>query len=703
VSGNGAAPAFTAGSDVGGTFTDLWVFASDGRTKVVKVPTTADVISGVVEALALAAEELGLPLEEFCSRIDRLGHGTTIGLNALLTGRGARTAVVTTRGFRDTLEIGRVRRQAAGLSEGELTDYYNRGRFGPLVPRCDVVEVDERVDQTGEVVRPLDEEDARQVLAQLARDGVEAVAICTLWSTQNPAHENRLRELVREVLPGVPVSVSHEVSHTLGEYGRMSTTAANASLCRLAGEYVTSLDQRLRSLGMRTPALFMTGAGGVVLGDYLSERPVAGLFSGPAAGVIACRSLAERMGKDNVLTIDVGGTSFDVGLVTSGRTLMTSEFRVAGAEIRMPTVDVRSIGAGGGSIARVRNGELRVGPASAGADPGPACYGRGGTEPTATDADLVLGVLDPERFLGGRMRLDAEAAERAIYDHVAVPLGLDIAEAAWGIREVLCSRMADLLRQVTIERGHDPRDFTMFAGGGSGPTHAIQLASELRVGEIVVPATATAQSAFGTGTCDVRVSAERTISLVLRVGREPNEAQLAALREAVDDVSVKALAALAQQTPASGSRLELSLAVRYRGQLHPVEVPFVGDGVDVAAVSACLQRFELEYEALFGKGAAFPEAGFEIVSVRADGIGLLPALAGEALGAPFRVVGSRPVVFDDPARPLDTAVYEGEFPSPGESIAGPALVEYPGHTVVVRPGWTATSDRLGNLILRRQE
>jgi N-methylhydantoinase A len=693
---------FRVGSDVGGTFTDLWVLASDGRTKVVKAPSTADVISGVVAALELAAQEFEVSLEDFCSRIDRFGHGTTVGLNALLTGRYSRTAVVTTRGFGDTLEIGRIRRQAAGLGEGEVTDYYLRGRWPPLVRRRDVVEVEERIDQRGEVVQPLDEDSARQALARLAGDGVQAVAICTLWSIENPAHENRLRELVRELLPKAAVSVSHEVAHAVGEYGRMSTTAANAALRGVAGDYITCLEERLRSLGSDGPLLLMTGAGGVVPGSYLSERPVAALFSGPAAGVIASKALADRMGHENALTIDVGGTSFDVGLITSGRPLMTSEVRIAGAEIRVPTVDVRSIGAGGGSIARVLGGELRVGPASAGADPGPVCYGRGGTEPTATDADLVLGILDPARFLGGRMALDLEAARHAIHDRIAAPLDMSVIHAAWGIRQVLSSRMADLLRQVTIERGHDPRDFVLFAGGGSGPAHAAALADDLGIAEIVVPATATAQSAYGTGTSDLRVSAQRAVTLLLRVDQGPTADQLASLRAAFAEVRARAGDALTHQALTGATELELTLAVRYRGQLHHLEVPVGSEDVDENVLAACLGRFEHVYEALFGKGAAFPEAGFEIVSVRADGIGRLAAPDAEAAGEPCRSLGSRPVVFDDPARPLQTAVFSGEFPQMGESFNGPALVEFPGHTLVVPPGWLARSDRLGTLVLRRE-
>ena len=683
---------FDVGSDVGGTFTDLWVRATDGETAIVKVPSTGDVISGVIAAVELAAGAFDLAVPDFCCRIDRFGHGTTVGLNALLTGNHARTAIVTTRGFADTLEIGRLRRQAAGMTEAEVTDYHRRGRWRPLVARADVVEVDERVDVTGEIVRPLDEAAARDALAELAARGIRAVALCTLWSTVNGTHERRLRELVHETMPTASVSVSHEVSHSVGEYARMTTTAANAALKGIAGEYVTELEQRLRALGSEAPVLLMTGAGGVVPDEYLRDRPVTALHSGPAAGVIASQHDARRLGRDSVLTIDIGGTSFDVGVVVHGRPLMSSEVRLAGAEIRVPTVDVRSIGAGGGSIARVRDGELHVGPESAGANPGPACYGRGGTAPTATDADLVLGVLDPEAFVGGRIRLDVAAARAAIRDGVAVPLGIDVTRAAWGIREVLTGRMADLLRQVTIERGHDPRDFVLFAGGGSGPSHAADLARELGIREVVVPPTATAQSAYGTGTSDLLMAAERTLMLRIPPGRQPSGEQLArgerALAAATDEVT----AAMRRHIPAATVATEISHAVRYGGQSHHLDVA-------AASLDTALAEFEREYEAIFGRGAAFPEAGFEIVSVRVTATARLGSSPAPVAGDSVRPSGSRPVVFDDPDAPLDTAVYTAELPAAGQRIEGPALVEFPGHTVVVPPDWQARTDDHGNLVL----
>ncbi len=304
---------FEVGSDVGGTFTDLWVRASDGRTVVTKSPSTADVIAGVVAAIELAADAFALETPEFCSRITRFGHGTTVGLNALLTNRYDRTAVITTRGFADTLEIGRLRRQAAGMTEAEVTDYYRRGRWRPLVARGDIVEVDERVDVAGEIVRPLDEADARAAVAALAGRGVRAVAVCTLWSTVNGAHERRLRELVLEAIPEASVSLSHEVSHSVGEYARMTTTAANAALRHVAGDYVTELERQLHELGCEAPVMLMTGAGGVVPASYLRERPVTALFSGPAAGVTASQNDAARLGSTTSSRSTSGGRASTSG------------------------------------------------------------------------------------------------------------------------------------------------------------------------------------------------------------------------------------------------------------------------------------------------------------------------------------------------------------------------------------------------------
>ncbi len=691
---------FIVGTDVGGTFTDLWVAASDGRSEVVKAPTTADVFSGVMDAIGQAATSLGLSLGEFCAGIERFGHGTTVGLNALLTNNAARTAVITTRGFADTLEIGRLRRQSSGLNEVEMTDPRLRNRYAPLVPRALVREIDERIDANGSVIVPLDEAGARAELRRLAGEKIEALAVCTLFGTINPVHELRLEALAAEELPGVFVSLSHRISPNVGEYARMSTTAANAALGPLAGRYLSRLQSRLQEAGMRVPILMMTCAGGVLPTEVLNDRPVYALFSGPAAGVIGSQAMGAHIGTGNVLATDIGGTSFDVGVIIDGKPAMHSEISIAGADLRVHSVDVDSIGAGGGSIASVDNGELRVGPKSAGSNPGPAAYGRGGKLPTATDADLVLGVLDADNFLGGRMKLDLDAARTAIDVHIAKPLGVSVVEAAWGIRKVLDSRMADLLRRMTVERGYNPLDFTLFANGGAGPSHAWVLAAELGLDRFVVPAAATAQSAYGTGNADLLFSAERPVYLRLAPGLQPDKDQLRLVEEAVASASEEARQHLVAATRGRPISLERTLSMRFRGQTNALDVPFSGETFDLAAFAAAKQRFETMYDTLFGQGASNPMAGHEVLSVRVVAASNLPVAARAARDDAVTPVGERSVVFEDPAAPVATRIYKTAFPRAGTEIAGPAIIEFPGQSVVLPPGSRAHADEFGNLHVR---
>jgi N-methylhydantoinase A len=691
---------FDVGSDVGGTFTDLWVRAGNGSTKVLKSPTTPDIVGGVVAALKLAADAYGLEVGDFCRRVKRFGHGTTVGLNALLTGQTGRTAVITTDGFADTLEIGRMKRQFTGLSETEVSDYMKRGAVPAIVPRRFVREVVERIDRTGAVLAPLDESDTRSIIATLAADDVEAVAVCTLWATANPVHEIRIRELLQEASRPLSVSVSHEVAPAVGEYARMSTTAANAALKPVTSSYTTRLGAALEDLGLGVPVLMMTGTGGVVPAEYLADLPVTALLSGPAAGVVACQQLGRLMGHEQILTADIGGTSFDVGLVVGGQPLVASEFSFGGVDIRMPCIDVRSIGAGGGSIASVDFGELTVGPQSAGADPGPACYGRGGMLATATDADVVLGVLHPDDFAPGGITFDREAAERVITERIANPLGIGLIEAAWGIRQVLDNRMADLLRQVTIERGHDPREFTMFANGGSGPSHGWVLARELGLREFVVPATATVQSAFGTGTSDIKVTTERPVYLRLGPEGVPSEHQLELLRSALCESIREALDAPLGNTSAGAPVLVQTVAIRYLGQSHHLHVRVAEELSEPECFHGCIERFESDYEALFGRGAGFRAAGFEVLAVRVLATRPLPEEIPPPSGGPIRHCGTRRVWFDDPAQPLEADVYAVEFPAAGQQVSGPCLVTYPGQTAVLPPGSTGETDEFGNLIVR---
>jgi N-methylhydantoinase A len=686
---------------VGGTFTDLWVSESSGQTRVFKTPTTKDVLSGVIDAVKIAADSFDDSFDAFCGKVERFGHGTTVGLNALLTGNAAKTAILTTRGFADTLEIGRVKRQSTGLNETEVIDSYLRNRYPPLVHRRLVIEIDERIDANGNVIKPLDEAQARGAIRKLAQSGVEAVAVCTLFATVNPVHEKRLKELLAEELPDVFVSASHEISPNVGEYARMSTTAANAALGPLAGRYLTKLEDTLRQAGMRVPVLMMTCAGGVLPTSVLNDRPAFALFSGPAAGVMGSRTTAEQIGLRNVLTTDIGGTSFDVGVIADGRPIMRSEISVGGADIRVHSIDVDSIGAGGGSIASVNaTGELLVGPRSAGSTPGPVCYGRGGTEPTATDADLVLGVLDPDNFLGGRMKLDIEAARRAIESRIAKPLGLSMIEAAWGIRKILDAKMADLLRRMTLERGYDPRDFALFANGGAGPSHAWVLAAELGLQGFVVPATATAQSALGTGTSDLGFTTERPTYVRIQAGRNPTADELARISAGLNGALADVQANLAIASAKTTVQIERFVAIRFRGQTHHLDVAVEGADFTDAAFKQVTSSFEQQYETLFGHGASYSGAGYEILSVRVTGTGALPPPAVTTAGDELKKVKSRQVVFDDPTQAVETTIYRTMFPKAGTQVAGPCIIEFPGQSVVVPPDAHATADQFGNLHVR---
>ena len=492
-----------------------------------------------------------------------------------------------------------------------------------MVPRDLVVEVSERIDANGAVLIPLDEDQARRSISLLKEKRIEAVAICTLWSTVNPIHELRLKEIVAEELGDTFVSLSHQISPVVGEYGRMSTTAANASLGPIAGRYLAKLEQTLKGYGMRVPILMMTNAGGVLPTDVLNDRPAYSLFSGPAAGVIGSLVLSERLGAPNVLTTDIGGTSFDVGVIVGGKPIRRSEISLAGADIRVPSIDVASIGAGGGSIASVAFGDLTVGPQSAGASPGPACYGRGGTLPTATDADLVLGVLDPDYFIGGRMRLDLASARKAISEHVAEPLSITVEEAAWAIREILDNKMADLLRRVTIERGYDPTDFALLANGGAGPSHAWVFARELGIKSFIVPAAATGQSAFGCANSDLGLTDDKPVYLRVKPGAEPDAKELTALDGALKGSRSSVQAGLKAAGAQGTIEIEQMAAIRYRGQTNTIDIDFRGEAFDLGVYESIVDTFERRYESLFGRGAGYAQAGFEILALRSIGHGKL--------------------------------------------------------------------------------
>jgi len=678
----------TVGVDIGGTFTDTVVMNDAGEVASYKTPTTPEsLLDGLLANLADAA--VGL------DEIDRIAHGTTAATNAYLERRGASVALLTTRGFEDVIFMQRQLGMTAGLSPAELTDYAKRSVPEPLVPRRLVFGIRERVDYSGAAVGRLREDDVRDACAVIREAGVEAVAICFLWSFENPAHEQRAAEIVRDELPGVYLSVSSELVPRLGEYERTATTLVNAYLGPRVSGYMDTLDERLGDANL----LLLDSSGSVMTPAEAGRAPVRLLLSGPSGGVTASRFLGAALGHPNVITFDMGGTSTDVGLIVDGEAARRNDMTLGKYHFLLPMVDVRAIGAGGGSIAQVEEGGyLQVGPRSAGAVPGPACYGRGGELPTVTDADLVLGLIDPAYFLGGRIALDPAAARRAIETHVAEPLQLDVEEAAAGIKRVVDARMGDLLRTVTVEQGHDPREFVLYAFGGAGPTHAPAFALDL-VDELYVPSSQSVHSAFGAVASDIALNLE--LAAPLRVSRTGGGAEVdpGRLEEIFHTLEKQAHERLAAQGVEEAQRRLVRLVeVRFTRQTKTIPVRYQG------SVTQLLEDFLQAYEVRYSRDAIPETAGFELVTFVVDAQGHLqrPQLARHERGgehAPAR--GTRRAFDAAQGSFVDTATYAGPELRPGNRIAGPAIVEYPGTTVVVLSGQNARVDELLGISIAR--
>ena len=666
------------GVDVGGTFTD--VVAHDRATGVIrhaKVPTTADdqargILAGIA-ACGAALEGIGL-----------VAHGTTVATNAALERAGCRAAVVTTRGFRDLLEVGK----------GNRTAMYDFHAVRPpaLVPRSRIFELDERCLADGSVLRALDPAEVERVAARLAAAQVEAVAVCLLHAHANATHEREVGAILARLLPGVAVSLSCDVLPEIREYERLSTTALNAYVAPAMGRYLRSLQQRLRAGGHAGAVAVMTSSGGVWPAERMARLPVNSMLSGPAAGVIGAAWLAACGGHRDLITFDVGGTSTDVCLLEDGRFGLTAEGLVAGLANRVQHIEITTVGAGGGSIAQLEaGGFLRVGPRSAGSRPGPACYGRGGTEPTVTDANLLLGRLAPDGLLSGAMPLDRAAAEHALA-RLAPLLGLSVEALAEGVVALAVAQTTAAIREVSVMRGHDPRDFALLAYGGAGPMLAALVAAELGMRRVVVPPLPGNFSALGLLLADARQEATRARLLPLEgLDLAALDAEFAALAEG-------ATAALTEGGLAGGAvATEARLDMRYAGQAFEVTVP-----VPVRADAATLRAaFEGIYERRYGHLAADP---VEITCLRVAATGVMqrPMPAALAALADAQAGGTA-------ARSAVEMVFGGSrmqgclLPRhalrPGETVAGPALVVEPGATTVVPPGFVVRRDDAACLVL----
>jgi N-methylhydantoinase A len=691
---------YSVGVDIGGTFTDCSVVDDEGHTTTGKALTTPeDRTIGFFAAIEEAAGRLGIGLEELLAQTKRLVHGTTTGTNALVVRDGATVGMLTTRGHRDALFIMKGGGRTSGLPPDRLMDVSHQHKPEPIVPRSRVREISQRHDVDGDVMVPLDREEVRAAVADLVAAGVDSLAISFLWSIRNPRHEHEAREVALEVEPDLFVTCGSDLVSAVGEYERTTTCVMNAFIGPLMVSYVERLEQGARERGYADRVLFTQCAGGAIGGEQTRSAPIRTVHSGPVAGVLSSRLLARHTDTPNVLVADMGGTSFDVAVIREGEPLTRVTSLFERFELALPMVDIESIGAGGGSIAWLDDSDrLNVGPRSATSNPGPACYGRGGTEPTVTDADLVLGILDPDSFFHGQIRLDVEKAEAAI-SPLARRLGLSIPEAAAGINRVADAKMADLLRRVCMVRGLDPRDFTCYAYGGGGPVHAASVCREAGIETVVVPMMnlAAVWSAFGAAGADVVHVYLSPEVMTLPV---PGEAITAVFAE----LEGEANEALADEGIDPGDVvLERSLRVKHGRQVHAVDVPVKAGDLGDADVEQIDRDFTRIYEELFGKGAGSREGGIDITGfqVRAIGRTVDPVLAADATAAAEAPVVDQRVYWAELGGFAATPVVQaGEAGVGSEWLEGPALIRLPDTVIVVPPGQRAAGDGLGSVTIK---
>jgi N-methylhydantoinase A len=686
--------------DSGGTFSDCVVIDATGRVTTGKAPSTPDDFSaGVLDSIESAAGELGLTAGDLLARAILFAHGTTVATNALLERKGSPSGLITTAGHEDAILIGRTFQKVAGLTEDEMTQVARLRKPAPVIARPMIAGVHERVDSAGEVVVPINMDSVEQAVDTLLERGAESIGVSLLWSFLNPDHERAIGDFLRDRHPDLPVTLSSDLAPVIREYERGITVAINAYLVTRTGQYLGRLADRIEGAGYTRQPVVMQSSGGVTAIARARDRAVNLITSGPAGGVIAAKSLAERLGHDNVITTDVGGTSFDVGMIVDGQPLFEEAPVFGGFQLVVPMIGVATIGAGGGSIAWVDSatGLLHVGPQSAGAMPGPVCYGRGGTEPTVTDANVVLGRVNPDYFLGGRSRLDAGAAEDAIRARVAEPLGIGVAEGALAVLRIAEAHMADLVRRVSIERGYDPRRFYIYAFGGAGPAHAGAYGSGLGAKGVIVPLTASEFSAFGIATADLLAVAELS---------EPHYApfNMDRIREIYDELERRATDELAANGVATEAAVfEKFMRIKYRGQVNELRTPLPAlTDSDAPIITA----FEDLYAARYGADAGYRQAGIQALTymVHASGGLNVPSLVPEARSDETPVAealaGTRPVTYSTDG-PIETPIYRSLGLRHGNLIQGPAIIEAPTTTIVVHPDQQAAVDAYRNIALTK--
>ena len=677
---------YRVGVDVGGTFTDFLVTDETGESRIYKTSTTpADPTTGFFRGIEKAAADYDLSPNEFLAQIESIVHGTTITTNAVLTGNGATTGFVTTKGFRDLLNMRR------GLKEKQFE------RYAPptqLVPRNRIKVVEERVDATGTIITPIFEDDVREAAKVFHHQGVKAVAVSYLWAFRNSQHEERTREILEQELPGVYISISTEILPQIRAYERHSTTALNAYVGPILTAYLLRLEEELNKRNFKGSLLIMQSNGGVMSPEVAQRFASNTLLSGPAGAPQAGVHYGSTHGFKNVITVDMGGTSFDIALIKDGIPSTSTEGSIGGHRIASPTLDIETVGSGGGSIAHIDSGGLlRVGPQSAGAEPGPACYGRGGIQPTVTDATHVLGYLN---FEGGELTLDSNAAWQAIEQHIANPLKVDVLSAAHGIYEVVSADMAAALEAVSVKRGYDPREFVLVVAGGAGPLHAGFIAKDLGIQLIQIPRESSVFCAAGMLISDLKHDYVHTYAQELT---NVNLEEVAAIYQ---NIINQALATLAREgVPSDKAVIQHSADLRYLGQFNEVEVPCFAEGVySHAQLEQLIEDFHHKHDSLYGY--SMRESPVEMINLRVSLRGITPKPDSKTV--PYHgenpstaEIGVRQAYFDDGY--LETPVYDGLQLFNGNLISGPAIVVQPTTTILVPPDFDLVCDEFNNYLM----
>lgn len=686
---------YRLGIDAGGTFTDFVLADKSGQVRLFKaLSTPQDPTQAIRNGLGLITEELGVSAEHIISNCDLCINGTTVGLNALIQHKGAKTGLICTAGHEDSLEI----------RLGHKEDGY---RYDPeyppatmIVPRYLRRGVTERVLSDGTVRTALNEDDVRAACELFRSEGVETVAISFVWSVLHPDHERRAAEIVRQMMPGVILTLGSELYPQVREYTRTSTAVVNAYLAPIMKRYVDAVDAYFRALGAKQPVRYYQSNGGLAIGQAMTDRSVYAINSGPASAPAAGQYVCEPFGKRDVISVDMGGTSFDITLTKDGVTNINKNIDFLRYRIGVPMIQVETLGAGGGSIGWIDEmGLMQMGPQSAGSDPGPACYGQGGTEPTVSDANLVLGYLNPDGLVGGRLPLDAKLAREAVKSRLADPLGLSVERAAYGMFTIVNANMVNGIRRVTVERGYDPRDFVLVGAGGATAAHITALAEEMGIGTIVLPKLASGLCAFGQIISDVKYNYMATAPL-----RLDNDEAYAKIDSLFNEIEAQGIDHLKDDGFAKKDiDIRRSLDMRYVGQVHECTVDIGTFKVDAKSIEKIKEAFHKRHEQLYTYSER--HSTVEVVNIESTVYGRVekPKRMAIAKGKPATNVlkGHREAVFSADGKRVRTPVYDGALIGAGARIAGPAIIEEVTTTIVIQPGWVTALDESGSYLITR--